>query len=167
MGSVLGVATVEWTCVAIYHLSLSTCVGGPAAGIIAIWEQLTVIPSFCLCESSSSPCTPTGTSSLEMTSSAGTKKLWVCRSSCCISLSARLQFFLGGLERPLSKPLHSLSGTPSTNESLLIQWWWFNAGLSDLFYDSGITGPMLWSTQKTGGNHHTYDLDMALPSQAS
>lgn len=30
------VATVEWTYVAIYHLSLSTCVGGPAAGIIAI-----------------------------------------------------------------------------------------------------------------------------------
>lgn len=73
MASVLGVATVEWTYVAIYHLSLSTCVGGPAAGIIAICEQLTVIPSFCLCESSSSPCTPTGTSSLGMTSSAGTK----------------------------------------------------------------------------------------------
>lgn len=37
-GSVLVsvVATVEWTYVAIYHLSLSTCVGGPAAGIIAI-----------------------------------------------------------------------------------------------------------------------------------
>lgn len=43
-----GVATVEWTYVAIYHLSLSTCVGGPAAGIIAIWEQLTVIPLFLL-----------------------------------------------------------------------------------------------------------------------
>lgn len=90
---VSGVATVEWTYAAIYHLSLSTCVGGPAAGIIAIWEQLTVIPSFCLCESSSSLCTPTGTSSLEMTSRAGTKQLWVCRSSCCISLSARLQLF--------------------------------------------------------------------------
>lgn len=38
-----GVATVEWTYVAIYHLSLSTCVGGPTAGIIAIWERLTVI----------------------------------------------------------------------------------------------------------------------------
>lgn len=75
VGSVLvsGVATVEWTYVAIYHLSLRTCVGGPAAGIIAIWEQLTVIPSFCLCESSSSLCKPTGTSSLEMTSRAGTK----------------------------------------------------------------------------------------------
>ena len=43
-----GVATVEWTYVAIYHLSLSKCVGGPAAGILAIWEQLTVIPLFLL-----------------------------------------------------------------------------------------------------------------------
>lgn len=43
-----GVATVEWTYAAIYHLSLSTCVGGPAAGIIAICEQLTVIPLFLL-----------------------------------------------------------------------------------------------------------------------
>lgn len=48
---VSGVATVEWTYVAIYHLSLSTCVGGPTTGVIAIWEQLTVIPFFCLCES--------------------------------------------------------------------------------------------------------------------
>lgn len=76
VGSVLesGVATVEWTHAAIYHLSLSTCVGGPAAGIIAIWKQLTVILPFCLCESSSSPCMPRGTSSLEMTPRAGTEK---------------------------------------------------------------------------------------------
>lgn len=67
--SVLGVATVVWTCVTIYHLSLSTCMGGPAVGIIAIWEQLTVIPSFCLCKISSS----LGTSLLEMTARTGTK----------------------------------------------------------------------------------------------
>lgn len=29
------------------------------------------------------------------------EKLWVCRSSCCISLSTRLKLFPGGLERPL------------------------------------------------------------------
>lgn len=48
-------ATVAWTCVAIYPPSLSACLGGPALGITAILEQLTVIPSFCLCETSSSP----------------------------------------------------------------------------------------------------------------
>lgn len=35
--SVLQDAAVEWTCAAIYHLSLSTCMGGQAVGIIAIW----------------------------------------------------------------------------------------------------------------------------------
>lgn len=30
------VATVEWACVAVYHWTLSTCMGGPAMGITAI-----------------------------------------------------------------------------------------------------------------------------------
>lgn len=65
---------MEWTYVAIYHLSLSTCVGGPTVGIIAIWEQLTVILSW-LRESSSSVSPPVGTTSLEMTSRAAMKSL--------------------------------------------------------------------------------------------
>lgn len=113
VGSVLmsGVATVEWTYVAIYHFLSAHVWVAPAAGIIAIWEQLTVIPSFCLCESSSSLCTPTGTSSQEMTPRAGTKKLWVCRCSCCISLSACLTLFLGGLESPLRVNHYTLRET--------------------------------------------------------
>lgn len=98
------VATVDWTYVAIYHLSLSTCVGGPAAGIIAIWKQLTVIPSFCLCESSSSPCMPTGTSSLEMTSRAGTKSFGSVVVHIVYNFQLVLNFFV---EASQSKPLYS------------------------------------------------------------
>lgn len=103
--SVLGVATVVWTCVVIYHLSLSTCMGGPAVGIIAIWEQLTVIPSFCLCKISSS------TRHVFTRNDRQTwyKKLCVCCSSYRISLSACLKLFLGGLERPLRVNHYTLS----------------------------------------------------------
>lgn len=79
-----GVATVEWTCVAIYHLSLSTCVGGPPAGNIAIRGKLTVIPS---------PSKPAGFLSLKTTPEL-LPNVWICRCSWCISLSAHLNFFL-------------------------------------------------------------------------
>lgn len=105
------VATVEWTCAAIYHLSLSTCVGGPAAGIIAIWDQLTVIPSFCLCESSSSPPHADWHVFTRDDLQLWSAELGACPSSYCISLSARLELFSWWSEEASqSKPLRYLSG---------------------------------------------------------
>lgn len=36
MNQLSAVATVEWACVAIYHLSPPACMGGPPVGIIAL-----------------------------------------------------------------------------------------------------------------------------------